>query len=48
MELNFEIYDMPTILNGIEKILELYFRVEHIGKTSGQQLAEGQSRTKQF
>ena len=35
-----EIYDMPTILNGIDKAIEMYFRVGHIGKTSDQQLAE--------
>lgn len=34
------IYDMPTILNGIDKAIELYFRVGHIGKTSEQQLTE--------
>lgn len=35
-----EIFDMPTILNGIDKAIEMYFRVGHIGKTSDQQLAE--------
>ena len=35
-----EILDMPTILNGIDKAIEMYFRVGHIGKTSDQQLAE--------
>jgi len=34
------IYDMPTILNGIDKAIEMYFRVGHIGKTSEQQLTE--------
>ena len=28
----FEIYDMPTILTGIDKAIDMYFRVGHIGK----------------
>ena len=32
--------DMPTILNGIDKAIDLYFRVGYIGKTSDQQLTE--------
>lgn len=32
--------DMPTILNGIEKAINLYFRIGHIGKTHEQQLTE--------
>ena len=32
--------DMPTILNGIEKAIDLYFRVGYIGKTVDQQLTE--------
>lgn len=35
-----KIYDMPTILNGIDKAIDLYFKVGHIGKTTEQQLAE--------
>ena len=35
-----KIYDMPTILNGIDKAIDLYFKVGHIGKTNEQQLAE--------
>jgi hypothetical protein len=35
-----EIYDMPTILSGIDKAIDMYFRVGHIGKSSQQQLAE--------
>lgn len=35
-----EIYDMPTILNGIDRAIDMYFRVGHIGKTSEQKLAE--------
>ncbi len=27
-----EIYDMPTILTGIDKAIDMYFRVGHIGK----------------
>lgn len=34
------IYDMPSILNGIDKAIDMYFRVGHIGKTEDQQLAE--------
>lgn len=32
--------DMPTILNGIDKAIDMYFRVGHIGKTQEQQLTE--------
>lgn len=35
-----EIYDMPTILSGIDKAIDMYFRVGHIGKTIEQQLTE--------
>lgn len=35
-----EIYDMPTILNGLDKAIDLYFRVGHIGKTTEQKLTE--------
>lgn len=35
-----EIYDMPTILSGINKAIDMYFRVGHIGKSNQQQLAE--------
>ena len=31
---------MPTILSGIDKAIDMYFRVGHIGKTTEQQLAE--------
>ena len=34
------IYDMPSILNGIDKAIDMYFRVGHIGKTEDHQLAE--------
>ncbi len=34
------IYDMPSILNGIDKAIDMYFRVGHIGKKEDQQLAE--------
>ena len=34
------IYDMPSTLNGINKAIDMYFRVGHIGKTGDQQLAE--------
>ena len=34
------IYDMPSILNGIDKAIDMYFRVGHIGKTVDQQFAE--------
>ena len=34
------IYDMPTILNGIDKAIDMYFRVGHIGKSEDQQFAE--------
>lgn len=35
-----EIYDMPTILSGIDKAIDMYFKVGHIGKTNQQRLAE--------
>lgn len=35
-----EIYDVPTILTGIDKAIELYFRSGHIGKAEEQKLAE--------
>ena len=35
-----EIYDVPTILTGINKAIDMYFRVGHIGKTEEQKLAE--------
>ena len=35
-----EIYDMPTILTGIDKAIDMYFRVGHIGKKPEQKLAE--------
>lgn len=35
-----EVYDMPTILTGIDKAIDMYFRVGHIGKTNEQKLAE--------
>lgn len=34
------IADMPTILNGIDKAIDMYFRVGHIGKNREQQLTE--------
>lgn len=34
------IADMPTILSGIDKAIDMYFRVGHIGKTNEQQLTE--------
>ena len=34
------IYDMPTILNGIDKAIDMYFQTGHIGKSEDQQLAE--------
>ena len=34
------IYDMPAILNGIDRAIDMFFRVGHIGKTADQQLAE--------
>ena len=34
------IYDMPTILNGIDKAIDMYFRTGHIGKSEEQQFAE--------
>ena len=35
-----EIADMPTILNGIDKAIDMYFRVGYIGKSNDQQLTE--------
>ncbi len=35
-----DIYDMPTILNGIDKAINMYFRVGHIGKSLEQKLTE--------
>lgn len=35
-----EIYDMPTILSGIDKAIDMYFRIGHIGKSNQQKLAE--------
>lgn len=35
-----EISDMPTILKGIDKAIDMYFRVGHIGKSNDQQLTE--------
>lgn len=35
-----EIYDMPTVLHGLNKTIDLYFRKGFIGKKSEQQLAE--------
>lgn len=34
------IADMPTILNGIDKAIDMYFRVGHIGKSTEQELTE--------
>ena len=34
------IFDMPTILNGVDKAIDMYFRAGHIGKSEDQQLAE--------
>lgn len=34
------IADMPTILNGIDKAIDMYFRVGHIGKSIEQELTE--------
>ena len=34
------IADMPTILNGIDKAIDMYFRIGHIGKTEEQQMTE--------
>lgn len=34
------IADMPTILSGIDKAIDMYFRVGHIGKTQEQKLTE--------
>lgn len=35
-----EIYDMPTILHGLNKAIDMYFKKGHIGKKVEQQLAE--------
>jgi len=37
---NLTLSDMPTTLNGIEKAIEMYLRVGHIGKTNEQKLLE--------
>ena len=34
------IADMPTIFNGIDKAIDMYFRVGHIGKSTEQELTE--------
>lgn len=34
------IADMPTVLSGIDKAIDMYFRIGHIGKTHEQQLTE--------
>lgn len=34
------IADMPTIFNGIDKAIDMYFRVGHIGKSMEQELTE--------
>lgn len=34
------IYDMPTILHGLNKAIDMYFKKGHIGKKAEQQLAE--------
>lgn len=34
------IADMPTILNGIDKAIDMYFRVRHLGKNEEQRLTE--------
>lgn len=34
------IADMPTILSGIDKAIDMYFKIGHIGKTQEQQLTE--------
>lgn len=34
------IVDMPTILSGIDKAIDMYFKIGHIGKTQEQQLTE--------
>lgn len=34
------IADMPTILSGIDKAIDMYFKIGHIGKTHEQQLTE--------
>ncbi|MCQ2159483.1 MAG: nucleotide-binding protein [Bacteroidales bacterium] len=35
-----EIYDMPTVIHGLNKAIDLYFKKGHIGKKTEQQLAE--------
>ena len=35
-----EIYDVPTILTGLDQAIDMYFRVGHIGKKDEQKLAE--------
>ena len=35
-----EIFDMPTILTGVKKAIEMYFRTGHVGKKAEQKLAE--------
>lgn len=35
-----EISDMPTILNGVDKAIDMYFRTGHIGKSNDQKLTE--------
>lgn len=37
---NLEIFDMPTVIHGINKAIDLYFKKGHIGKKTEQQLAE--------
>lgn len=39
-EENLEISDMPTTLNGIDKAIDMYFKVGHIGKSNEQRLME--------
>ena len=34
------IYDLPSILSGIDKAIDMYFRIGHIGKKEDQKLAE--------
>ncbi len=36
-----EIYDMPTILNGLYKAIDIYFHQGFVGKTEERRLAEG-------
>ncbi len=35
-----EIYDMPTVIHGLNRAIDLYFKKGHIGKKTEQQLAE--------